>query len=226
MPRPPVPVAPTPRHRALRPLVVAGVAVVAVLVVLALWRPWSDDTSPASVSQDQAVGETPLQLGPDGSPDATFVEFLDFQCPACAAVKPAIDEARAEFEGDATFVVRMFPLDVHPNAVPSAQAALAADAQGEFEGMYDLLFAGQTEWASLQDPRPVFQGYAETLGLDLAQFDEDYEDQATLDRIEADRQAALDLGLTSTPSFVLDGEVLDPESYADLSEALREAVGS
>lgn len=229
MPRKPVPVPPTPRrHPAARPLVIGAAVVVALLVALLVWSPWSDDSSSSStpVSSQEAVGEAPLLLGPEGTSEATFVEFLDFQCPACASVKPAIDEARAEFEGEVTFVVRMFPLDVHPNAVPAARAAVAAEAQGEFEGMFDLLFAGQAEWSSLPDPEPTFRGYADTLGLDLDQYDEDYAAEATTERIEADRQAAEDLGLTSTPSFVLDGEVLELGSYEDLTDALRTAAAS
>lgn len=227
-----------------RALTVVGVAVLVVVVglVLAFWRPWAGDDDPAradGVAGEQApvatdggsAGAGQDVLGPEpfllseGTTDATFVEFLDFQCPACASVKPAIDQARAEFGDQVTFAVRFFPLDMHANAVPAAEAAVAADNQGQFEAMYDALFQNQAQWAGLDDPGPTIRGYAEQIGLDLAQYDEDIAAPETRQRVEADKQAAIDLDLASTPSFFLDGRPFQPQSVDDLTAALGDAAG-
>lgn len=224
-----VPEAP-PRRRAPWVILIAAVAVVGV--VLLLWQPWSgsgSDDGAASRDADAAavqesLGENPYLLGSEASDGPVLVEFLDFQCPACAAVKPVIDQMRQQYAGDVTFAVRMLPLDGHANAVPAALAAAAADEQGEFEPMYDRLFQDQAQWAGQADPEATFRGYAEEIGLDMEQYDTDVASSEVADRVEADRQAAVDLGVTSTPSFFLNGEAIQIGSPEELVQLLDDAT--
>lgn len=231
----PAPTTDATRNTALT-LIAGGVLVVVVGLILAFWRPWSStapDADPAAGADAPAraqasteiLGPNPYLLGPEAEGDATFVEFLDFQCPACAAVKPAIDEVRAEYAGEITFAARFLPLEGHENAVPAAIAAAAADEQGEFVAMYDQLFEHQEEWSPLADPTEAYRGYAEEIGLDLERFDADSASPEIEEQVLADRQAAEDLGLDSTPSFFVDGEPFAPQSQQDLVDALDAAAG-
>jgi len=72
-----------------------------------------------------------------GSPNAlaTVVEFTDFQCPACAAMHPVLEEVLGSYRDKVRFVVRDFPLTMHANARKAAEAANAANAQGKFLNM-------------------------------------------------------------------------------------------
>ena len=102
-------------------------------------------------------------------PDATFVEFLDFECESCGALYPTIEELKDTYGDRVTFVVRHMPL--HTSSVNAARAAEAAAEQGEFEAMYDLLFQRQADWGHQSSPEEdLFFDYAEELGLDMDQL--------------------------------------------------------
>lgn len=158
-----------------------------------------------------------------GGEEAVFVEFLDFECESCIALYPVIEDLRADYGDRVSFVVRHMPL--HANSVNAALAAEAAGEQGQFEAMYQKLFETDHEWGhqptSQQD---TFFGYAEDLGLDMDQFHHDFHDPTTLARIEQSQQDAQAVGVTGTPTFFLDGQLLDPVSVSDLRASVEAAL--
>lgn len=162
----------------------------------------------------------------EGGPDAvTVVEFLDFECEACGAFYPIVEDLRETYAGDITYVVRYFPLPGHVNSTPAALAAEAAAQQGRFEDMYHRLFETQAQWGEQQTETPeVFRGFAEALGLDMAAYDAAIVDPATLERVEADQNDGASLGIASTPSFFVDGSYVQLERWNDLEEAIENAV--
>ncbi|MCB2178011.1 MAG: DsbA family protein [Actinomycetales bacterium] len=120
-------------------------------------------------------------------------------------------------------VVRYMPL--HASSVNAALAAEAAGEQGRHEEISDLLFTRQAECGHQQTAeRDLFFDYAEELGLDAAQFDEDFDDPATLARIERDQVDGQAAGVTGTPTFFLDGAPLPVDSIDDLERALTAAL--
>ncbi len=207
-------------------IVAVCVAVLGLFVVLEVRSaPEVSESSgtedPRLVREDSHV----LQEAPDGFP--VVVEFLDFECEACGALYPAIEQLRGDFAGEVEFIVRYFPLPSHLNSRNAAHAAEAAARQGEFEGMYRLLFENQTTWGESQDDMsPLFRTYAEQLGLDMAQFDEDVVSEAVAARVEKDFQDAQSLGLSGTPSLFLEGEVIQPRTLGDFEDALERAVAA
>lgn len=162
----------------------------------------------------------------DGGADAvTVVEFLDFECEACAAFHPIVEDLRAEHVGEITYVVRYFPLPGHINSTQAALAAEAAAQQGRFEDMYHRLFETQAEWSHASAETPgVFRAHAEALGLDLAAYDAAIADPATLARIQADKSDGESLGVTGTPSFFVDGTYVRLQEWDDLDEAISDAL--
>lgn len=158
-----------------------------------------------------------------GGEEAVFVEFLDFECESCIALYPVIEDLRADYGDRVSFVVRHMPL--HANSVNAALAAEAAGEQGQFEAMYQKLFETDHEWGhqptSQQD---TFFGYAEDLGLDMDQFHHDFHDPTILARIEQSQQDAQAVGVTGTPTFFLDGQLLDPVSVSDLRASVEAAL--
>ena len=121
-----------------------------------------------------------------GDPKATvkLVEFSDFQCPYCSRhvleTGPQLDAAYIA-TGKVLHVFRHFPLDIHPNAVPAAQAAYCAGQQDPkfFWGMHDWLFANQSTWSEDQAAAGQFRGQALVLGVDGAKYDTCLADAAT-----------------------------------------------
>lgn len=178
----------------------------------------AEDTGSASA---QLVREDSPRLSEGG--DAVFVEYLDFECEACLSLYPTIEEIRAEYGDRVTFVVRYLPL--HGNSVEAAKAAEAAGAQGEFEAMYKALFDNAAEWSHQEtSQREAFFGYAEELGLDMERFEAAYDDPETLAHIEQSAADAEALGVTSTPTFFVDGERLEPTRVEDLTDPLDAAL--
>lgn len=200
--------------------------VIAAVVVLIGFSALSGGDEPdapeTAAERDQLLVRPDSQRLTDG-PNATFVEFLDFACEACGALYPTIEELEETYGDRITFVVRYMPL--HASSIDAARAAEAAAAQGEFAAMYDKLFQTQAEWGESQTSEEArFFGYAEELGLDMEQFRTDYDDPATLERIEQSEADGRALGVTSTPTLFMDGERLEPETLDDLVAAFDDAA--
>ncbi|MBO9625324.1 MAG: thioredoxin domain-containing protein [Microbacterium sp.] len=209
----------------------AVIVTLAVVVALAIGaivfalnqRATAPDPDPTEKQQTMRSDSHVLD---DGGPDAvTVVEFLDFECEACGAFHPIVEDLREKYSGDITYVVRYFPLPGHVNSTQAALAAEAAAQQDRFEDMYRALFETQSQWGEQQQETPeVFRGLAEQLGLDLAAYDAAVADPATLARIEADKKDGADLGVRSTPSFFLDGRLVELQQWGDLEAAIEKAV--
>ena len=208
-----------------------SVAVVVVLVLVAIiYALVSQSPAPppeegSSTGGSSVVRESSHVLD-DGGPDAvTVVEFLDFECEACGAFYPIVEDLREKYAGQITYVVRYFPLPGHFNSKNAAIAAEAAAQQDRFEDMYHRLFETQAEWGEAQESRAaLFRDYAAQLGLDLAAYDAAVADPATQDRVSSDFEEGRALGISSTPTFFVDGKPLTIERWDDLETAIEAAL--
>ena len=201
--------------------------VVAAVAVIALANLGGDDSPavPAGSRAERVVRPDSQRLSTAADGKVTFVEFLDFECEACRAAYPAIEQLRKTYDGRVTFVVRNFPL--HNNSEAAARAAEAAAAQGKFEEMYDKLFETQVQWAEKDSSQEsVFFDLAEQLGLDMDQFRIDYDDPATIERIQRDKSDGQALAVEGTPTFFLNGDKVQADSYADLTKQIDEALAN
>lgn len=164
-----------------------------------------------------------LNSAPDGG--VTFVEFLDFECEGCRAAYPAVEQLRAQYGQRVSFVARYFPMPGHFNGERAARAVEAAAQQGQFEPMYKMMFETQDQWGEKQVPADdVFRAFATELGLDMAAWDQAYDSPATLDRIQEDVADGTALGVQGTPTFFINGEEVQIQTYADLGTAIDKAL--
>jgi Na+/H+ antiporter NhaA len=137
--------------------------------------------------------------GPLEAP-VTVVEYGDFECPYCGQAEPVVRELLRDF-GDIRYVWRHLPLnDVHPNAQLAALAAEAADEQGKFWEMHDLLLDHQD---ALDLPDLV--GYAGRLGLDVERFEADLRGHSGAAHIAEDVDTADLSSVSGTPTFFVNG---------------------
>ena len=204
-------------------LMLIAVAIVPVIVIALSGDDGSETLSTAAEANERVVRPDSQRLSEAEGSDVTFVEFLDFECEACRAAHPAVEDLLERYEGEVTFVVRNFPL--HRNSVSAARAAEAAAAQGKFEEMHDLLFETQPEWGEKSESQEeVFFGLAEQLDLDMERFREVYEDPATLELIERDQADGRALGVQGTPTFFLNGEKIEPRSFDEIIELIDAAI--
>ena len=202
---------------------VAVIVGVAILLAV-LNRPSAEDVA-AERAATPAAADDSHYLDRAGDDAPTLVEFLDFECEVCAAVYPDTEEIREEYAGRINYVIRYFPLGGHRNSMTAAIAVEAAAQQGAFEQMYARMLESQREWGERQDSEaPRFRGYAEELGLDLTAYDAAVADPATQERVERDYAAGEKLGVSGTPTFFVDGELLEISFTSEISEALDAAL--
>lgn len=177
-----------------------------------------------SESNNEGVVLTPHIKG-DSEAIVTLTEYSDFQCPACAAFQPVLDDVFAQYGDSLKFEYKHFPLPMHPVAEPAARAAEAAAQQDKFFQYHDLLFANQEVWSNAANPVAFFNQYAEELDLDVDQFKRNYGSSMIRDRVREEANEARGLGLTGTPTFFLNGEKMVINTYAEFVEQIAAALG-
>ena len=155
-----------------------------------------------------------------------FIEYADFECPACNSWEPELQKIEAEYGDRVAFIFRNFPItSAHVNALAAARTAEAANLQGKFWEMHDLLFSKYNEWkGDNKSAQGKFESYAEELGLDMDQFRQDYKSEAVLDRVNSDAAAASELGVTATPTFFVNGELLELKNVTEGAPILRKTL--
>lgn len=214
-------------------LLTIGVVVVAIVVLGGVLLTGKDDPLASStVPSDVLVNENSHRLTDAGDDAVTVVEFLDFQCPACAGYYANVTkEVERDYGDRITFVVRNFPLDSHPLAMLAAKAAEAADRQGEYEAMYHSLYDNYERWAltdgDISDDtaraRAAFDTFAKEIGLDLKRFHADMASDAVADRIAADRADGERAEVTGTPALFINGHLFSPsgDTFGEVERQFR-----
>lgn len=185
--------------------VVGAVLLVAALIVG--WQAISKNGSSDTYSPP-AVGEITDKDYIKGNIAANVVltEYSDFQCPACAGYAPILRQVADEYGDRIAFVYRHYPLfSIHPNAEEAAWAAEAAGKQGQFWEMHDLLFERQQQWSSERRIKSTLFDYAESLGLEMTQFESDYESDDVRDKVAADVVSGNRERVSGTPTFFING---------------------
>lgn len=175
-------------------------------------------TEPAQPIQNVSVDDDPARG--DANAPVTVVEFTDFECPACAAMHPILDEVLKSYGNKVRFVVRDFPLNQHEHARKAAEAANAANAQGKFFEYITLLFKNQKALDV-----PSLKKYASELGLDRARFDAALDRGAYAAEVNKDVTDGEVYGVGSTPTIFVNGVQLRTLSAEGLRAAIDRAAG-
>jgi protein-disulfide isomerase len=190
------------------------------------------DTSQVSVSHGVSASDTNLleradagRIQGDSSAPVWMVIISDFQCPYC---KRWHEESYAplvrEFvnTGQLRMAFLQFPLPSHRHAMPAAEATMCASAEGRFWEMHDAILVEQERWSGLPDARPAFDSMAARLGLDMPRWRDCTASRATQPLIELDLERARQMGVRSTPSFIVGDRAI---SGAQPLDAFRAAIG-
>jgi protein-disulfide isomerase len=175
---------------------------------------YGDDTKVTGIT----TGDSPLR----GSPMApvTLYEFSDFQCPHCKMAAPMLKKVVEESNGKVKLVFKQYPLPGHPKAREASKATIAAQKQGKFWEMHDLLFKNQDKLQTAN-----FADYAKKIGLDVKRFEADMASKETEKKIDADIAEGHKAGVDSTPSvyvndrrFVFPPDQLGPYVQEELDQ--------
>lgn len=199
------------------PWVIIGIITV-VLFGGAIWF--------SSVSSEQNNDGVEVTEHIKGNPEAavTLTEYSDLQCPACASFQPVLKEIFANYEDGLKLEFKHFPLPIHKFSTQSAVATEAAGQQGKFFEFHDLLFENQQEWSTAAVPSVYFEKYAEELGLDIPTFRRHMQSTVLRDRVQADFAEGRELGINGTPTFFLNGERMQYETFQQFIEQIAFAI--
>ncbi len=162
-------------------------------------------------------------LGEKDAP-VTIIEFSDFECPFCKRFHdetlPRIKEQYIR-TGKVKFVYRDFPLPIHPNAQKAAEAAECADDQGQFWAYHDMLFENQQALGVAK-----LKEYAQDLGLDMEEFNDCLDSGKFADEVNADLEDGADAGVSGTPAFFIEGELVSgAQPFEAFARVIDAALG-
>jgi protein-disulfide isomerase len=150
-----------------------------------------------------------------------LVEYSDLQCPACKEFYSFLKDLEKTATPNAALVFRHFPLyQIHPNAFSASYAAEAAGLQDKFWEMESALYEKQSEWSALPSPKDYFVKLAGSLELDVEKFKKDLDSQAVKDRVQVDVSEAEGIGVNSTPSFFLNGRIVNVASMEEFKQLI------
>jgi protein-disulfide isomerase len=159
----------------------------------------------------------PENVSQTAKPHVTITEFADFQCPYCARQAADLRKLQTEYAGRVTVVFRNFPLSFHTRAKAAHRAALAAQEQGKFWEMHDLIYSRPGHLTETD-----FEFYADQLGLDTQEFLRAMADRTVDAAIESDIAEGKALGISATPTFVIQGrKLVGRQTYSALERIVE-----
>jgi len=126
-----------------------------------------------------------------------------------------------EFPKDVNFVYKNYPLPatMHPNALPAAKAAVAAQRQGKFWEMHDIIFQNNRELGF-----DKLKEYAGKIGLDVARWEKDYNSPDVQQLIDKDMAAGRAADVTGTPTFFVNGKRVMNRSVEGFKEMIQNSL--
>ena len=176
----------------------------------------TDTVDMVSLMDDDAI---------EGDPDApvTIIEWSDYECPYCGRFySQTYGQILKNYieTGKVKFVYRDFPLSFHAQAQKAAEAAECAGEQGKYYDMYNLLFA-----KGVAGGVSSFKQYAVDLGLNTEEFNKCLDAGAMADEIAKDFQDGQSVGITGTPGFLINGQlVVGAQPYSVFEKIIEEAL--
>lgn len=230
---------------ALRGLALAGSA---VLCVAASGKPAHPGTS-AAVNWNGQVGVTANGSYRLGNPDAPvkLTEYVSYTCPHCAHYQKESDPVlRLTVIPKGQVSVTVTNLLRNPIDLTVAMLTNCGDPK-RFFVRHNAFFASQDTWlakagnmteaqqkrwyqgATVDRMRAIasdfgFYATMSSWGLDRAQTDACLGSAAVLEKLRAQQADVASLGLDSTPSFTLNGEVLQVHDWASVSKAISDKL--
>ncbi|MBZ0167230.1 MAG: DsbA family protein [Candidatus Omnitrophica bacterium] len=159
-----------------------------------------------------------------GNPQAPvkIVEFIDFQCPACAAGAKMLNARLKQYPDKIHLEMKYFPLKMHAHAFLSSRFAECAARQDKFWAYHDKLIYGQNEWSKVVNAYPLFLQMAQEAGLDTNQLHSCLND-AKIDKVINEHHTeGRKLGVRSTPTYFVNGEIV--VGTRDLEKKIKELL--
>lgn len=151
-----------------------------------------------------------------------IVEYSDFQCPFCKRGKDMLPQILKDYNGKIKIAFKQLPLKNHNWAMPAAIASVCAYEQGndKFWALHDKLFDSQKD-ITLENSKEKFNQYAKEVGLDTKKFDACLNSKEAKAVVESQMKEATEVGVQSTPTFVINGMIVPGANPEGLKSAIE-----
>lgn len=196
------------------------IGIVAVFVALIVGLVAIDKATSKQNTTDP-ISDADWTLGPKDA-KVTLIEYSDFECPACGYYYYPVKNALEKYGSKIYFAYRHFPLPQHPNAMFASEFAEASGKQGKFWEMYNIIFDKQKEWSDLPEDKAKAQFvlYGKSFGLDEAKLLVDASSTEVKAKINVNMEQGLKANLKGTPTFFINGVMIDNPQDAIAFDAL------
>ena len=158
-----------------------------------------------------------------GDPNAPImiIEYGDFQCPYCLQfwreTEPQLIEEYVN-TGNVYFEFRSFPI-LGPESFSAAEGAYCAGDQGKFWEYHDTLFTNWTGENVGDFTNEKLIHYADSLALDMEVFEQCLSEGKHKGTVEQDRAEAEADNVHATPTFLINGNIVEGAHPFDVMKA-------
>ncbi|MHB8778790.1 MAG: peptidylprolyl isomerase [Anaerolineales bacterium] len=180
--------------------------------------------APSSASLMPPASAADFSMGPADA-SVTIIEYCEFQSQGCAGMAGVVGELLKNHD-DLRFVFRPLPLiGILDKSDKAILAALAADEQGQFWAMYDLLFTKHAEWASLSADgfNSWIAEQSSSVGIDGDQLTAAINAGKTTTRMMSMYEAAKQLSIPAVPLVLINGNI--QQSYVLDYQNMSDTIG-
>ncbi len=153
----------------------------------------------------------PITARAKGNVDARvkIVEFIDFECPACANGSKLLKDIFDQFKDEMHVQVRYFPLtNMHRHAMQSALYSECAARQGKFWELHEQMMPQQKQWSQLLSADPIFQEMSKQAGIDMDKLNLCLASPEARQAINDERSLGQSMGVQSTPSYFINDKMV------------------
>jgi len=200
--------------------IIVIVLIAVVIAAIALFRnPGTTTPPPKNTNTNSNFADTYAKLPPGAQPSqskgdpaakVTIEEFGDFSCPTCGLFHQNLKDIEKSYGSKVRIIFRHFPLNNvrgHENSYNAARAAEAAGRQGRFWEMQNLLFTNQKTWTVMSEgeAKKTFSDYAKSIGIDVANFEQEMLGQLVSARIADDMNRGKAVPVNGTPTVIING---------------------
>ena len=177
-------------------IVIAVIGVVAVLKFL-------QSTASISVDPVEARIKGPAQA------KVQIIEFIDFECPACAYGAEKLREYMKLYPQDIHLEVKYYPLmNVHPHALQAASYVECVSRQGKFWPFFDSIMSSQNQWSKLVNIEGVFDQMAQASDVNMGALKSCLASEDVSVTIMGEKTVGRSLGVQSTPTYFINKKMV------------------
>ena len=152
--------------------------------------------------------------------EITLEEFGEYESEVCANANEIVKKLLVEYDGVIRFNFRHFPLtNIHQRSLKAGEAAVATGQDGKFWEMHNILFANRKNLGTTS-----LKLYSKEAGVQNKRFLDDLVNATYGWQVQGDLREGLNRGVTTVPTFFVNGERMAKATYEDLKKGIEDAI--